>query len=67
MVTVQLRTRQFELETGGRGLNDTHPWGFDGGDKELRAVGVLARVGHGENAGLVVLDIKVFICKTRQL
>ncbi len=37
------------------------PRGDDGGDEELRAVGVLARVRHREQEGLVVLDLEILI------
>ena len=37
------------------------PRGDDGGDEELGAVGVLAGVGHGEQADLVVLELEVLI------
>lgn len=37
------------------------PAGNDGGDEELGAVGVLAGVGHGEQTGLVVLQLEVLI------
>ena len=37
------------------------PVGDDGGDKELRAVGVLASVGHGEQARFGVLQLEVFV------
>lgn len=32
-----------------------------GGDEELGAVGVLARVGHGQVAGRLVLDLEVLV------
>ena len=35
--------------------------GNDGGDEELRAVGVPASVGHGKEAGLGVLELEVLI------
>jgi hypothetical protein len=35
--------------------------GDDGGDKELRAVGVLASVGHGQETLLGVLELEVLI------
>ena len=52
------------------GVNDIHsladgakhcviavePWGCDGGQEELRATGVSAGVGHGQDSGLVVLE-----------
>jgi hypothetical protein len=37
------------------------PASDDGGDEELRAVGVLARVCHGQKSGLSVLKLEVFI------
>ena len=37
------------------------PAGDDGGDEELRAVRVLARVRHGEDAGLGVLEGEVLV------
>jgi len=37
------------------------PRGDDGGDEELRAVGVGTSVGHGEQARLVVLQLEVLI------
>jgi len=39
------------------------PRGNDGGDEELRAVGVGASVGHGQHAGLGVSFLEVLICK----
>lgn len=40
------------------------PWGSHGGDEELRAVRVFTTVGHRESAGLVMLDVEVFVCKS---
>ena len=37
------------------------PRGDDGGDEELRAVGVGSSVGHGEETGLAVLELEVLI------
>mmetsp|Transcript_7321 Transcript_7321/g.20636 ORF Transcript_7321/g.20636 Transcript_7321/m.20636 type:complete len:223 (+) Transcript_7321:17-685(+) len=37
------------------------PGGLDGGDEELRAVGVGASVGHRKQVGLVVLELKVLV------
>jgi hypothetical protein len=37
------------------------PGSDDGGDEELGTVRVGARVGHGEKAGAVVLQLKVLI------
>src|SRR6188768_4075153 len=42
------------------GLN-TYPWGFDGGDEELRTVGVFTSIGHGKKARFSVLEVKVLI------
>jgi len=39
------------------------PTSDDGGDKELRAVGVLSGVRHREEAGLCVLELEVLICE----
>jgi len=39
------------------------PRGDDGGDEELRAVGVGAGVGHGQQTGAVVLQLEVLIGK----
>ena len=41
------------------------PAGNDSGDEELRAVGVLASVGHGEEARLGVLQLEVLVCEAR--
>lgn len=35
--------------------------GNDSGDEELRAVGVLSGVGHGQHAGLGVLELEVLV------
>ena len=35
----------------------------DGGDEELRAVGVLASVSHGQETGLGVLQLEVLVRK----
>ena len=40
------------------------PGSYDGGDEELRAVGVLASVSHGEDTGLRVLELEVLIYAT---
>lgn len=37
------------------------PWSRDGGDEELRAVGVFAGVSHAEPAGAVVLQLEVLV------
>lgn len=37
------------------------PRGDNGGDEELRAVGVGSGVGHGEEVRLVVLELEVLI------
>jgi hypothetical protein len=37
------------------------PRGDDGGDEELRAVGVGAGVGHGEQERLVVAELEVLV------
>lgn len=37
------------------------PRGLFGGDEELRPVGVLARVRHGQPTGAVVLELEVFV------
>lgn len=39
------------------------PVGNDGGDEELRAVGVLASVGHRKQTGAVVLELEVLVFK----
>lgn len=41
--------------------NRSHIRGNDGGDEELRTVGVLASVGHGQLALLGVLELEVLI------
>lgn len=54
-----------------RSLNDlaeddvgtVEPAGDDSGDEELRTVGVLSGVGHGEEEWLLVLQLEVLICK----
>ncbi len=40
------------------------PWSLDGGDEELRAVGVFASVSHAEPASAVVLQLEVLIGET---
>lgn len=37
------------------------PGGDDGGDEELRTVGVGSSVGHGEEEGAIVLKLKVLV------
>ncbi len=37
------------------------PWAWHSGDKELRAVGVLTRVGHGQHEWLRVIILEVLI------
>ena len=45
------------------GVAAVQPWAHDGGDEELTAVGVGARVGHGEEAGAFVLQFEVLVSK----
>lgn len=40
------------------------PWSHNGGDEELRTVGVFAGVSHAEPAGAVVLQLEVLIGET---
>lgn len=42
------------------------PRGDNGGDEELRAVGVRSGIGHGEEVRLVVLELEVLIWKQRK-
>lgn len=42
-------------------MGTIEPRSDDRGDEELRAVGVLAGVGHGEDTGLGVLQLEVLI------
>jgi len=42
-------------------VSAVEPAGDDGGDEELRAVGVLACICHGQKSGLSVLKFEVFI------
>ena len=42
-------------------MGTIEPRGNDRGDEELRAVGVLSGVGHGEHAGLGVLQLEVLV------
>ena len=37
------------------------PWGLDGGDEELGAVGILASIGHRQHARSVVLQLEIFV------
>lgn len=39
------------------------PGGNDGGDEELRALGVGTSIGHGQVTGALVLDFKVLVVK----
>lgn len=40
------------------------PGGLNGGDEELGAIGVLARVGHAKPARAIVLQLEVLIRET---
>lgn len=42
-------------------MSAIEPRGDDGGDEELRAVGVLSSVGHGKETGLGVLQLEVLV------
>jgi hypothetical protein len=44
-------------------MSPVEPASDDGGDEELRAIGVFAGVGHAEKTGLGVLQLEVFICE----
>lgn len=37
------------------------PWGGHGANKELTSIGVWASIGHGQDTGARVLQLKVFI------
>ena len=42
-------------------VSSIEPWGLNGGEEELGAVGVLASVGHREPASAVVLELEVLV------
>jgi len=42
-------------------MGTVKPAGDNSGDKELRSIGVLSRVSHGEKPRDVVLELKVLI------
>ena len=42
-------------------VSTIEPGGHNGGDEELRAVGVLSGVSHGKDTGLGVLELEVLI------
>lgn len=44
-------------------MGTIEPRGNDGGDEELRTVGVLSSVSHGEDTRLGVLELEVLIYK----
>jgi hypothetical protein len=44
-------------------INKFEPASYNSGDKELRAIGVRAGVGHGQVAWSRVLNLEVFVGK----
>ena len=42
-------------------MSTIEPGGHNGGDEELRAVGVLSGVSHGKDTGLGVLELEVLV------
>ena len=44
-------------------VSSIEPWGLDRGEEKLRAIGVLASVGHREPTSAVVLELEVLIGK----
>ena len=43
------------------------PPGDDGGDEELRSVGILSCVRHGEDSRLGVLELEVLVCSEKNI
>lgn len=43
-------------------VSTIEPRGYNGGNEELRAVGVLSSVSHGQKTGLGVLELEVLVC-----
>jgi len=44
-------------------MSPVQPGSYNGGDEELRSVGIFTSVSHGKEARLGVFELEIFICE----